>query len=195
MPGRGRENQERLPEFYLSAAVNGTSIDPRVRAALAELWPWFWAYVGQQLGDSGQAADLADEVASRVSTYLQEPPDRIRTLVGLCRVAAINLVMSTKAREGRIQYRGLSHDIEASLGPTAPDWKADVELSIWIDQLLRSQDREIRMMLQYRLLDETWDRIGSMAGLTAGQARLRFQRAVQHIRDEFKLPRSERGRA
>jgi DNA-directed RNA polymerase specialized sigma24 family protein len=187
MPGRSRKNQDRVPDFYLSATVNGQLIDPQVRAALEELWPWFWDYVGQELGDSGRAADLVDDIACRVSIYLAETAVEIRSLVGLCRVAATNLLRSTKIREGRIQYRGLSKDIEASLSPSAPDSKGIVERAIWIDQLFRDEDQEIRTMLQYRLVEDTWDRIGSLVDLTADQARLRFHRALRRIRDEFKV--------
>jgi DNA-directed RNA polymerase specialized sigma24 family protein len=184
MPGRSRQNQERLPDFYLSCTANGWPIDPHVASALEELWPWFWRHVGQQLGDSGRAADLADELACRISMYLEAHPQGVRTLPGLCRVAATNLVISTKKKEGRIQYRGRSEDVEASLRPSAPDWQAEVEVAIWIDQVLSHQDREIRTMVQLRLLDETWDRIGSLLGLTFGQARLRFHRALRQIHDE-----------
>ena len=189
MPGNIRDDQKRLPEFYLRPSVNGRSIEPEVQSAFAELWPWFWNYVGKELGDSDRAADLADEVASRVSKYVKAHPDRVRSLVGLCRVAAVNFVATTKTRERRIDYRGLGQNIEAALDPISSDWQEEVELSIWVDQVLRGHDAETRMMLQRRLLEETWDQIGSSLGLTGGQARLRFRRALERIREISGLDR------
>lgn len=142
MAGRSAGSQGRLPEFYVNAVVRGQTIDPRVRSALAELWPWFWEYVGQQLGDPCCAADLADEVACRVSAYVEASAAGVRSLVGLCRVTGMNLVTSTKSREGRIEYRGLSHEVERSLDPTAPGWQEEVEVAILVDQVLRGHDPE-----------------------------------------------------
>ena len=193
MPGYSRDGQKRLPDFYLRPTVNGRSIEPEVRTALAQLWPWFWNYVGKELGDADRAADLADEVASRVSKYAKLRPGHVRSLIGLCRVAAVNLVTTTKSRERRIDYRGLSQNVEATLDLTAPDWQEEVELSIWVDQLLQGHDAETRKMLHLRLLDETWDEIGDSLGLTAGQARLRFRRALERIREDVIVPRPDRG--
>ena len=96
MPGQSRENQERLPEFYLRPVVKGQRIDADVHAALEQLWPWFWTYVGQRLGDSGRAAELTEDVACRVSEYVQRHNGEVRSLVGLCRVSAVNFVRSRK---------------------------------------------------------------------------------------------------
>ena len=183
MPGRGRENRDRLPDFYLSPCVKGLQIDPQVRSAMEQLWPWFWSFVGGQLGDPDRAGDLADEVAYRVSSYL-ENHRQVRSLVGLCRVAARHFVGTTRARERRIEFRGLSHEIEGSIGSSVPGWQDEVELWIWVDQILQGHDREIRLMLQLRLLEKTWDQIGKILGLSGGQARLRFLRALQHIRGD-----------
>jgi DNA-directed RNA polymerase specialized sigma24 family protein len=193
MPGRGRDNRKRLPEFYLSPSVKGLSIDRRVHSAMEQLWPWFWSYVGGQLGDPDRAAELAEEVAYKVSAYLQTQ-DQIRSLVGLCRVAAVHSVGSTKARERRIEFRGLSHEIEDPLNARAPDWQDEVDLWIWVDQVLQCKDREIRLMLRYRLLEKTWDQIGQLLGMSGGQARLRFRRALQDIRTHNTTGKPDRGR-
>ena len=181
MPGSGREGRDQIPEFYLSPRVKGLQIDETVHAAFEKLWPWFWHFVAEKLGDPGRAADLADEIAYRISRHLENHRDDIRSMTGLCRVAAMNFVMAIRKRENRIEYRGLSYDIETSLGPSAPGWQDDVEFWIWIDQLLHGEERDIRVMLHLRLLDETWTRIGKFLGLTSGQARLRFRRAIQRV--------------
>jgi DNA-directed RNA polymerase specialized sigma24 family protein len=192
MPGRGRDNRNRLPDFYLSPSVKGLQIDPQVRLAMEELWPWFWNLVGCQLGDSDRAGDLAERVAYSVSAYLQAHSP-VESLVGLCRVAATNCVLSTRTRERRIEFRGLSREIEDSLGVFAPDWQEEVDLGIWIDQILQGQDHEIRVMLQLRLLDRTWAQIGKTVGMSGGQARLRFRRALRHIRGDGADPGPDRG--
>ncbi len=194
MPGRSRENQERLPDFYLSPAVKGRPIEPEVRSAFEQLWPWFWDFVGKQLGDADRAAELADRIAYRVSKYLESRPGQVRSVVGLCRVAAVNLVATTKTREGRIDYCGLGQDIESTLRPIAPDWQDEIELSIWVDQVFRGQDTETRRMLQRRLLDETWDQIGESLNLAGGQARLRFHRSLERIHADVIFRGVYRGR-
>jgi hypothetical protein len=50
-------------------------------------------------------------------------------------------------------------------------------------------------MLQRRLMDETWDEIGDSLGLTAGQARLRFRRALERIRLDVIIRGANRGRS
>jgi DNA-directed RNA polymerase specialized sigma24 family protein len=192
MPGRSRDNRMRLPEFYLSPSVEGLLIDEDVHSAMEELWPWFWNHVGDQLGDPDRAGDLAEGVAYRVTAYLKNH-ELLQSLVGLCRVAARNFVASTKTRERRIEFRGLSQEIEDSLGASAPDWQEDLEFWIWVDQVLQGHDSEIRVMLQLRLLKKTWDHIGKVLGMSGGQARLRFRRALNQIRANRKIPRPDRG--
>jgi DNA-directed RNA polymerase specialized sigma24 family protein len=192
MPGRSRDNRNRLPDFYLSPSVKGLRIDPQVRSAVEELWPWFWNFVGCQLGDSDRAGDLAERVAYGVSAYLQKH-GQVESLVGLCRVAATNCVLSARARERRIEFRGLSQEIEGSLSVSAPDWQEEVDLGIWIDQILQGHDHEIRVMLQLRLLDRTWAQIGRALGMSGGQARLRFRRALRYIRGGGTGPGPDRG--
>jgi DNA-directed RNA polymerase specialized sigma24 family protein len=179
MPGRSRDNRDRLPDFYLSPSVKERPIDPEVRSAMEQLWPWFWGYVGGQLGDPDRAADLAEVVAYRVSGYLKSQ-SQVRSLGGLCRVAAMHFVASTKAKERRIEFRGLSQEIEGSLAESTSDWQ-EVELWIWVHQILQGQDREISLMLQLRVLGKTWDEVGKSLGLSGGQARLRFWRALRDI--------------
>jgi DNA-directed RNA polymerase specialized sigma24 family protein len=159
---------------------------------MEQLWPWFWSYVGIQLGEQERAGDLADDVAYRVSAYIQTHC-QVRSLVGLCRVAAIHLVRSTRSRERRIEFRGLSQEIEASLGPAAADWQEELEFTVWVDQVLQNHAREIRVMLRLRLLDKTWDHVGEALGMSGGQARLRFYRALEEIRANRKRRRPDRG--
>lgn len=195
MPRSGRENQEHFPDFYLRPSVKGQRIRPEVRTAFEELWPWFWTYVGKQLGDPTRAADLAEEIAARVSRNLETHQGEIRSLVAFCRVSAVNFITSTKAREGRIDYRGLGQDIEATLGPAAPDEHEDAELAIWVDQILEGHNRDTRTMLQLRLLDHTWPQIGGVLGISGDQARLRFRRAMEETNDHALPRRPGRGRS
>lgn len=195
MLGSSRNDQERLPEFYLRPAAKGQRIHAEVRAAFEKLWPWFWTYVRRQLGDPDRAADLAEEIAARVSKNLQTHDGEIRSLLAFCRVSAVNFITSTKAREGRVDYRGLGQDIEAALGPAATDEHGDAELAIWVDQILQGHNRDTRTMLQLRLLDHTWPQIGGVLGMSGDQARLRFRRAMEET-DHDALPRRpKRGRS
>jgi DNA-directed RNA polymerase specialized sigma24 family protein len=195
MPGHTRGGQKRLPDFYLRPTVNGRSIDPDVRVAFEQIWPWFWNYVDQELKDSDRAADLADEIAYRVSKFIEHHPGAVRSLVGLCRVAAVNFITTTKTREGRVDYRGLSQDVEATLDPNAPEWYDYVELAVYVDQVLQGHKPMIRKMLELRLLEKTWDEIGRVLDLTAGQARLRFRRALEGLRNDLICGKFRRGRS
>ena len=195
MPGSSRENQERLPDFYLRSVVKGQRISPDVRNAFEELWPWFWTFVGRQLGDRGRAADLAEEIAARVSKNLESREYDIRSLVAFCRVSAVNFITSLKTKEGRIDYRGLGQDIEAALGPAPPDSHDDAELSIRVDEILEGHNRDIRTMLELRLLELSWPQIGGILGISADQARLRFRRAMDETDDDVLPRRPKRGRS
>jgi DNA-directed RNA polymerase specialized sigma24 family protein len=183
MPGWSRDDRKRLPDFYLSPAVEGLQIDPDVRSAMEKLWPWFWDHVGGQLGDPDRAADLAEKVACGVTVYLKTH-ELTDSLGALCRVAAKNFVETIRTREQKIEFRGLSQEIVDSLGAPAQDWLEDIELSILVHQLLHSQNREIRVMLELRLLDKTWDEVGKALGMSGGQVRLRLQRALKDLRGD-----------
>jgi DNA-directed RNA polymerase specialized sigma24 family protein len=159
---------------------------------MERLWPWFWNHVGEQLGDPARAGDLAEEVAYRVASYLQTH-DVERSLGGLCRVAARHFIETTRAQERKIEFHGLSQEIETSPGVLAPEWQTDLEFWIWVDQVLQGHPSEIRTILQLRLLRKTWDQVGEALGMSGGQARLRFRRALKSIRTNRKIPRPDRG--
>ena len=183
MPGWSRDDRKRLPDFYLSPAVEGLRIDPDVRSAMEKLWPRFGDHVGGQLSDPDRAADLAERVACGVTVYLKTH-ELTDSLGALCRVAAKNFVETIRIREQRIEFRGLSQEIVDSLGIPAQDWLEDIELSILVHQLLHCQNREIRVMLELRLLDKTWDEVGKALGMSGGQVRLRLQRALKDLRGD-----------
>jgi DNA-directed RNA polymerase specialized sigma24 family protein len=195
MPGSSRDNRERLPEFYRRPSVNGRLIEPTVHDAFEKLWPWFWNHVGNELGDPTRAGDLAGEIASRISKHISKNPGQVQSLIALCRVAAENFVKSVKARERRVVFRGLGHDIESTLFPAASDWQDELELWICAEQVLEGDDVEIRTMLQHRLMEDTWDQTGEALGMTGEQARRRFQRARHRIQRDVIFPRHKRGRS
>jgi hypothetical protein len=195
MPGWVRENPQRFPPFYVRPVVKGQLIDSEVHGALKQLWPWFCHLVEDELGDPDRAGDLADELACRLSKHFAIHRGQVRSVLGICRVAATNFVGSTKERERRIEFRGLGQEIESSTGTSAPDWQEEVEVAILVDQLLQKEDRDIHVMLELRLVDETWDRIGDFLGMTAGQARLRFKRALERLWERHKLRKPDRGPA
>lgn len=181
MPGSNRDNLERVPEFYRRPAVKGRSIEPAVLDAFEKLWPWFWRHVGEQLGDPTRAGDLADEIVWRVSKHVEEHPGRVHSLGALCRVAAENYVKTIKKRDRRLDFRGLSRDIEATFLPATADLQGELELWVCADQVLRGEDAEFRAMLQRRLMDETWPEVGKALGMTGEQARRRFHRRREQI--------------
>ena len=178
-----RHHQDRLPEFYLGAAVNGHQIDSRVRTVAERLWPWTWNYIGINLADHARAAELAEIVAFKVSRFLGAHPGEVRSLVGLYYATTVNLVKSHRSRQGRIDYRGLGQELEAEASALAPDWQREVELWILAEQIGHHLDPTVREIFNLRLLERTWQEIGALHGLSAGQARLRFYRALE------KLPR------
>ena len=175
MASSGREYHPRAPEFYVSPAV-----DAEVAAALRALWPWFWGYVGQQLGDSTRAGDLNDRVADQVSDYVRSHPGQVRSVIGVCRVAAINLIKSVRARDSRIEYRGLSRDLELCAPPAAGS-ADELEFQIWVDQILQRADQQMQVMWMLRVLGKPWRRVGKVFGFSAGQARHRFYRGLEKI--------------
>jgi RNA polymerase sigma factor (sigma-70 family) len=193
MPGRSRDNLQPLPEFYRRRAVNGQVIEPAVHDAFEKIWPWFWNHVGTELGDPARAADLADEIVCRVTRHVKKHPGQIHSLVALCRVSAENYIKTVRKRERRIDFRGLGHDIEAALFPAASDSQRELDLMICTDQVLDGEDVEFRVMLQRRLMEETWPQIAEALGMSAEQARRRFQRARERIQWDVIFPERKRG--
>ena len=126
---------------------------------------------------------MAEIVAFKVSKFLKSHPAEVRSLVGLYAATTVNLLKSHRSRQGRIDYRGLGQELEAETGALAPDWQRQVELWILAEQIGNHLDRTVREIFNLRLLERTWEEIGALHGLSAGQARLRFYRALE------KLPR------
>jgi DNA-directed RNA polymerase specialized sigma24 family protein len=105
--------------------------------------------------------------------------------VGLYYTTTANLIKSTRSREGRIDYRGLGQDLELVASAQEPDWHEEVELWILAEEIGQHLEADIREMFYLRLLEVGWKDIGKLQGLTAGQARLRFRRALQKLPEEI----------
>jgi DNA-directed RNA polymerase specialized sigma24 family protein len=195
MPGWSRDNLEPLPEFYRRRSVNGRVIEPSVHDAFEKIWPWFWNHVRSELGDSTRAADLADDIVYRITRHVKAHPGQVHSLVALCRVSAENHVKTIKARERRIVFGGLGQDLEAALFPTASDVQRELDLRICAEQALDGEHSEFLEMVRRRLMDETWDEIGDALGMSAEQARRRYQRARERIDWDAIFPKRRDGGA
>ncbi len=66
-----------------------------------------------------------------------------------------------------------------------PDWRQEVELWILAEEIGQHFDADIREMFYLRILELGWEEIGKLQGLTAGQARLRFHRALEKLPQEI----------
>lgn len=185
MSDHSRHQDERLPDFYLPPAVKGHQIDPGVRAVAQRLWPWAWNYIGVHLSDHAGAAEVAELVAYRLSRHLKGHPGEVRSIVALYYTATANLIRSIKSHDGRIDYRGLGQDLEILATAQQPDWRQEVELWIFAEEIGQHFEIDIREMFYLRLLDLGWEEIGKLQGLTAGQARLRFRRALEKLPKEI----------
>jgi len=154
MPGRAGQS-EAPSGFYVSPSVKGLRIDPQVRSAMEELWPWFWNYVDCQLGDTDRAGDLAERVVYGVSAYLQKY-GRVESLIGLCRVAATNASYQQRRGSDELNSVASARRSRVVSAFSAPDWQEEI---VWVSGSTRScrgHDQEISMMLQLRLLGNTW---------------------------------------
>lgn len=180
-----RHQDQRLPEFYLPPAVNGHPIDPGVRDIAQRLWPWAWHYIGTHLADQAGAAEVAELVAYRLSRHLKNHPGEVRSLLALYYTATANLIRSIKSHDGRIDYRGLGQDLEILAAAQEPDWRQEMELWILAEEIGQHFEVDIREMFYLRLLELGWEDIGKLQGLTAGQARLRFRRALEKLPKEI----------
>jgi DNA-directed RNA polymerase specialized sigma24 family protein len=185
MSDHNRHQDERLPEFFLPPAVNGYHIDPGVRDVAQRLWPWAWNYIGTHLADHAGAAEVAELVAYRISRHIKNHPGEVRSIVALYYTATANLIRSIKSRDGRVDYRGLGQDLEILTTAQEPDWRQEVELWILAEEIGQHFEPDIREMFYLRLLELGWEEIGKLQGLTAGQARLRFRRALEKLPQEI----------
>ena len=185
MSDENRHHDQRLPEFYLPPEVKGHQIDPDVRELAKRLWPWAWHYIGTRLADYARAAEIVELVAYRISRHLKAHPGEVRSIVGLYYTTTANLIRSSRTRDGRIDYRGLGQDLELVVTAQEPDWREEVELWILAEEIGQHLEADIREMFYLRLLELGWGDIGKLQGLTAGQARLRFRRALQKLPEEI----------
>jgi DNA-directed RNA polymerase specialized sigma24 family protein len=95
-------------------------------------------------------------------------------------------VKTVKSHDGRIDYRGLAQDLEFLATAEEPDWQDEVELWILAEEIGQHFEADVREMFYLRLLEWGWEDIGKHLGLTAGQARLRFRRALEKLPKEIR---------
>jgi hypothetical protein len=135
-----------VPPFYQRAVgPNGHIIDERVLKAAEALWPACCGEVRRSLADDGCTAELVEAVAEKVSNRLSKKAEVGRNIFGYFRASFIRRVRQQAIRDGRILYRGLSRDLEQNLLPREdPDWPAQVESRVLLEQLAKAATPEVR---------------------------------------------------
>lgn len=168
------------PPFWIKAASDGdSSIDERVRKSAEEIWASCFRHARNHLTDEMVAAEVLERVAIQVSNRLRRDEQVGRNLRGYLMVSFVHEVGARAKQESRIQYRGLSADLERALHPVAPDFLARIDASLIMEGLMTQMSAEGRQLLRLRLLDFSWKEAAAIVRITEKQARSRFYYSLE----------------
>jgi DNA-directed RNA polymerase specialized sigma24 family protein len=170
----------KVPPFWIQTDERaGRSLNPDVRAASLDLWPWAYRYVSSVLRDPPRAAELLEDVALEVSKRLQVKPEVSRNLKGYVIAAFHHRVGLELIRSGRITYEGLMHDLEGKHRLFARDWLLPTEMKICVREIIALMPAEARRVVHYRLLNYTWVEIAEAMHILVPQARNKYYYGIK----------------
>jgi DNA-directed RNA polymerase specialized sigma24 family protein len=166
----------------------GRSISPSVLDAAEEIGRRAIEHAEKHLLDPAVAADLLEEAAATVSRAIDKKnhctKNPIRDLPSYLFRAFIRLV--NKAKKRQLSYED-SIRISSVGSHNATDPRAELELKIFIGQVLTTCDPMIRDMFYRRLQGFSWKEIGLFYGISKDDAKSRFCQALHKMRDRLGL--------
>ena len=166
----------------------GRSISPAVLDAAEEIGRRAIEHAEKHLLDPAVAADLLEEAAATVSRAIDKKDhctkNPIRDLPSYLFRAFIRLVNKTKKRQ--LSCEDTIH-IPSVGSHNATDPRAELELKIFIGQVLTTCDPMIRDMFYRRLQGFSWKEIGLFYGISKDDAKSRFCQALHKMRDRLGL--------
>jgi DNA-directed RNA polymerase specialized sigma24 family protein len=170
----------KVPPFWIRTDARADRwLHPDVREESEDLWPWAYRYVTFVLHDPPRAAELLEDVAFEVSRRLQAQPEVNQNLKGYLITAFHHRVGLELLRNGRVTYEGLLRDLEGKHRLVARDWLMPLEIKICVGEIIALMPQEARRVVQYRLLDYTWEETAEAMGILVEQARNKYYYGIR----------------
>jgi DNA-directed RNA polymerase specialized sigma24 family protein len=183
----------KLPPFWLAAEVDETeTIDPIVVTVAEQSWPWAYRMARHELRDEASALEIVEATAIEVSRRLRMQPEVGVHLAAYYRAALTHRIRAIALRNGRIQYRGSTQDLEAHCRLTTPQGFKRVEASMVLESILLHTTANVGRMLHYRLLDYSWREIATEFAITEKQVRSRFYYGIHTAHRRLVLTQESR---
>ncbi len=162
----------------------GRPFRPDVREAAHRVWKLVSLKTRQILGDPSDAAEVLESSVNTVSRYLDKnkmplysaDPD------GLLALACYRGLRRRARQRWRIEFVGTSSELAEIL--RAPDWRDEIDRSLFLEELARELDINNQGILRLRIAGYDWKEIARMLGMSASALRRGFWRDVRkaHLR-------------
>lgn len=166
----------------------GAALRSDVREAAHRVWRWVRLRTQEVFGDPSDAAEILESSVRAISRYLDKNnvvPNSADP-AGLLIVAAYRSLKRLAKKRRRLELLGSVSDLAEVLH--IPDWRDDIERTIFLEELAGEFDPKTRGMLRLRMAGYDWKEVGRMLHMTPVAARARFWREVRKA--HFRLLRA-----
>lgn len=177
---------ERLPLWWDRDTDDqtGDPLRPDVREAGHRIWQWVCLKSQELFGDFGDAADTLEGSVRAISRYLDKRNVELNAAdpIGLLRLACYRSLRRLARRRHRIELVDQAGDLTEIL--RAPDWRHDIDRSLFLEELTRELNPKTRGILRLRMAGYDWNEIARMLHISASNVRTSFWRDVRraHLR-------------
>jgi|SRR5579859_5690419 len=177
---------ERLPLWWDRETdhLTGVRLRPDVREAAHRVWKCVCLKSRELLDDAGYAAEVLEGAVRAISRYLdrREIAHNATDPAGLLVLACYRSLRRLARRTRRIELVGATSELAEVL--RAPDWLAEVDRRLFVEELARELDPRTRGILRLRITGYDWNEIGRIIHMSPSAARTAFWREVRrgHLR-------------
>jgi DNA-directed RNA polymerase specialized sigma24 family protein len=183
--GNNGRRAERIHRLHVAEfdVKRGVPVDPRFRSALARVEQAVFRYRSQELSDSAEVANIAEEAVYKANW----------TLYGMSCANPAAYVVTIFRMDADEFLKRHSRIISVDEGPslyatTAGCTQTDVERRVFVRELLDSMDDVTRAILLRRVEGERPAEIGHLFGMSANAVSIRLSRALAQLRNRVVRP-------
>ena len=155
-----------------------------VREAAHRVWKLVCLRAQEVLGEPCDAAEVLESSVKSISRYLDKNnvPLNSANPDGLLALACYRGLRRLARRRSRIDLVGGSSELADIL--RVPDWRDEIDRSLFLEELARELDVKNRGILRLRIAGYDWKEVARMLGISASAARQGFWRDVRkaHLR-------------
>ena len=184
---------ERLPLWWdrETDEQTGGPLRPDVREAAHRVWKWLCFKSRELLGDSADAAEILEASVKAISRYLNKRSIGLHAAdpAGLLHLACYRSLRRLARKRRRIETAGQTSELAEIL--RAPDWRREIDRSLFLQELARELNSQTRGVLRLRMAGYNWTEIGRMLHMNAGNLRTSFWRDIR--RAHLRLLQAEKG--